>query len=286
MTATTLYLVKNRFRNALKDIYPQSETDSIFSLVFENVVGMNRTEQIQHPDKVLNQTQCSRIDEILMRLEKSEPIQYILGRAHFYGLELNVNPAVLIPRQETELLIETIIHHPLAKKAETLLDIGTGSGCIAIALKKYMGAAKMWALDISPEALETARKNAKNTHTEINFLCADILAADLTFNQTFDIVVSNPPYVRKQEIQSMHRNVFEYEPHEALFVEDKNPLVFYSAILEFCRKNLSGGGLLALEINEAFGQELLSLLTTYNYEDICLIKDLNNKDRIITAIKK
>ena len=210
-----------------------------------------------------------------------EPIQYILGRTSFYDLEFNVTPGVLIPRQETELLVDIILKdYSLSGK---ILDIGTGSGCIAVSLKKNLPEAEVFALDISQNALDIAKLNSKSNNLHIDFIHGDILNPGLTINHTFDLIVSNPPYVRNSEQQKMHDNVLQYEPHTALFVPDDDPLVYYRAIADFCMRNLKSSGILALEINESLGFETKSELEKYTFSTVEIVKDLNNKDRFSIA---
>ena len=281
MSFSTIKEIKAEFKEVLKKLYPQQEIDSIVSLVCEEVLNYNRIQQVKYAVAKLDKKYSEQIQDIFLRLVNQEPIQYILGKTSFYDLELYVNPGVLIPRQETELLVDIILrNYPYSDK---ILDIGTGSGCIALSLKKNLLEAEVFALDISQNALDIAKKNSKANNLYIDFIHGDILNPELTVNQTFNLIVSNPPYVRNSEQKKMHGNVLQYEPHTALFVPDEDPLIYYKAIAGFCMRNLNRGGVLALEINEAFGPETKSELEKYTFSKVEIVKDLNNKDRFIFA---
>ncbi|MBN2484845.1 MAG: peptide chain release factor N(5)-glutamine methyltransferase [Bacteroidales bacterium] len=284
MGINTIKGLKVLFRAKLQHIYPVSETDSIFSLVAEEITGLSRTGQSLMADRALSGQQYERFEEILARLAKCEPVQYILGKAWFYGLCFSVNPGVLIPRQETEVLVDTLINKCPAPDGP-VIDIGTGSGCIAIALKKNLPLAQVFALDISEGAIETAKTNAIANNTEINFICDDILNPGIRLDCRFGLIVSNPPYVRGSEKKSMHQNVTGFEPHNALFVPDSDPLLFYRAIAGVSAKYLKPGGMLAVEINEALGESTCALFAGKGYSEVEILKDLNQKERFIIARK-
>ena len=236
-------------------------------------------------DKELSESEKKRIHEIVERLKQMEPIQYILGTADFYSLLFEVNPSVLIPRPETEELVERVIIDNADKKIK-ILDIGTGSGCIAVTLRKHLKKASVIAADISAEALATARRNAKLNNATITFIQTDILnpekaEADIPF--ILDVIVSNPPYIKEEEKKDMEKNVLDYEPHLALFVPDNNPLLYYWHIAHFGKKKLKKDGLLYFEINAACGKMVVEMLEKEGYKDIELIQDLSGKDRIIKA---
>jgi len=217
------------------------------------------------------------------RLKKGEPIQYILGKAPFYGHEFLVNSSTLIPRNETEELVHLILKENKSTGLK-VLDIGTGTGCIPISLALEMQQAKVYGLDISEEALDVARKNAKQLHTDVIFLKSNILE-ELPPIEDLDILVSNPPYIPEKGKAEMHPNVLDFEPGLALFVPDQDPLLFYRVIAEKGKKLLKPGGKLYFEIHEEFGAEVLSLLEEKGYVELRLLKDLNGKDRMITAKK-
>jgi release factor glutamine methyltransferase len=277
--------LKMLFRNRLKEIYPVSEIDSQFSIIIQEVTGFTRIEHIQKSEELVGETNLARMEDILNQLVNHKPIQYIIGKTEFYGLPFVVNENVLIPRQETELLVDILVKRLSGATIQNLLDIGTGSGCIGISLKKNLPSVDVYALDISEKALETAKQNALMNDVQINFIEGNILDTSLGLNPQFETIVSNPPYVRNSEIVLMHKNVLGYEPHSALFVPDNDPLLFYKAIAVFCETHLKKSGLLALEINEALGEQTKQMLEKYQFAAVEILKDLTNKDRFILARK-
>lgn len=280
MTETIAYI-----KASLKELYPPSEISGMVRLIMERVCHIPPYRFLSGGDTVLPDNEKERIREITEHLKRMEPIQYIIGIADFYSLEFEVNPAVLIPRPETEELVEHIIRDN-GNKAITILDIGTGSGCIAITLAKHLSQARVSAADISHEALSTTRRNAGRNGTDISFFQTDILRteqAETDIPGMFDIIVSNPPYIKEEEKKDMERNVLEYEPHLALFVPDEDPLLFYRAIACFGKKKLNAGGHLYFEINARCGAETAGMLHDEGYKKIELIKDLSGKDRILKA---
>jgi len=220
---------------------------------------------------------------IIMELKTGKPLQYVLGYTEFYGLRFVVNPATLIPRPETEELVEWILNSVDKTKSISILDIGTGSGCIPITLKKNLPHAHISAIDISHEALQTAKINAELNEVEIDFLEADILKDLQPITHNLQLIVSNPPYVTPTDKTQMHVNVVDFEPHTALFVPQEDPLLFYKAIADFAITNLSTDGLLFLEINESYGQETIELLSSKGLKSIELKKDMSGRDRMIRA---
>lgn len=281
----TINKYRETFAKLLSEIYPRQEIEAIFRIAIEHVLGKDFITLVTNSDIVVSQRDEAALNHILLRLKKSEPIQHITGKAHFYDLEFIVNQHVLIPRQETELLVDEIIKRYNKSKKLTLLDIGTGSGCIAISLKKNLVNADVYAIDISDNALETAKKNAELNQVMVRFQKADILEPNLQMGNQFDIILSNPPYVRNSERKLMHKNVVDFDPGLALFVEDHNPLVFYERITQFSKVHLNPGGILAFEINEAFGKEMLQLMTKNGFMGTELIKDLDGRDRIVIGRK-
>lgn len=227
---------------------------------------------------------------IIERLNTHEPIQYILGETEFYGRRFLVNDSVLIPRPETEELVKYIVDKskvlPIGEGWEGfLLDIGTGSGCIAISLAKELPNFKVMAYDISEKALETAKRNAELNKANVTFEKVDILNNQFSIlNSKFSIILSNPPYVTKQEIDRMQKNVLDFEPHLALFVEDADPLIFYKAIANFAFNNLTNNGLVAVEINEALGEETADVFRRKGFSEVEIIKDIHQKDRFVSAV--
>lgn len=270
--------------NDIKLIYPGREAEAIAELLVEHL-GIEKTKMLAGSPGGLNTDQSQWLDNALLRLKNHEPIQYILGTTSFYGLEFIVNAHVLIPRQETEELVDLIIkENSELSESEKILDIGCGSGCIAISLKKAFPQTSVNACDISPKALEVAKSNAKKHHVEINFYEKDVLhIASIPGN--CDIIVSNPPYVIESEKEKMQPNVLQYEPSQALFVSNQDPLVFYTAIIELAFRNLNPGGKIYFEINETKGDDVEILMNAVGFNKVRIIQDLNNKDRIATGIK-
>jgi release factor glutamine methyltransferase len=271
-------------RKELAGIFPRQEIDSLIFLIFEKMKGYSRTELLLAREDELSNEEWQEIKSIVIRLKDHEPIQYILGSTEFYGLPFFTTPGVLIPRPETEELVQWIIeeNHLISPH---ILDIGTGSGCIAIALKKNIPRASVKACDISPICMATALSNAKLNAAEVAVLEYDIIKQmpEVTF-PSFDIVVSNPPYVRESEMLVMEKNVLEYEPALALFVSDTDPLLFYERIADFSLQHLTNQGRLYFEINEAFGKECTEMLLAKGFSQIMLRKDLNGKDRMVRAV--
>ncbi len=281
----TLKEYRNHFKSKLKEIYPEEEIGSFFYLLSEKYLLLPRFEVTFQLDLKLSIDDILKFDEALKQLENEVPLQYILGETEFYGLPFKVNSSVLIPRPETEELVEWILQdYSKINQQFTLLDIGTGSGCIAISLAKNLPLAKVSALDISLKALKTASENATLNDVTISILEQDILAIK-ELDSTFDVIVSNPPYVTISEKEKMKSNVLLYEPHNALFVKDSNPLLFYNSIAEIALKNLKKKGSLYLEINEAYGSEVVEMLEKMGFENVELKKDFFGKDRMIKAQK-
>lgn len=294
--------LKTLFHSQLDAIYGKDEVQSFFFLCTEQFVKLQRFQLVLQPQFTITTSKIDLFLKILEGLKHQKPIQYLLGKTEFYGLPFVVNKNVLIPRPETEELVDLIIKYhaersvesqhptPNAQHPITILDIGTGSGCIAISLAKHMPNAKVYALDVSEEALKVAKENAELNTIEIEFIKASILddsTWDLSFkNLEFDVIVSNPPYVRNLEKVEIQPNVLDHEPHLALFVEDHNPLLFYKAITDFAITSLKKNGYLYFEINQYLGNETKALLETANFETVTLLKDLNRNNRIVKGIKK
>lgn len=277
--------IKDRFRQ-LEDIYPKNEASSIFYICMTTLLGCTKAELLCMRDITLSEEQSCRLDQMLKRLMNHEPIQHITGQSEFYGSHFCVTKDTLIPRPETEELADWIITDWSGKECSAL-DIGTGSGCIAITLAKNMKKAEVTAIDISEEALIVAKENAKANSCHINFAQLDILDRQKRDEAgAFDIIVSNPPYIREAEKEDMQRNVLDYEPATALFVPDNDPLLFYREIAEFGKTHLKNNGKLYFEINQAFGNETVELLSNLGYEEIILRKDMFGKDRMIRATHK
>ena len=279
--------IRQFFLKELSVIYQPQESAVLLDMIFEDFPGISRTERILNPEKIVAETEILKIHFAVEELKNHKPIQYILNKAEFYGLPFYVDENVLIPRPETEELVEWILlEMSISAASATILDIGTGSGCIAVSLKNNLASCKVWAMDISPGALAVAKKNAANNNAGIQFFICNILDEKPPENlPLFDLVVSNPPYVRNSEKLLMEKNVLDYEPSLALFVDDDDPLKFYKAIADFSQLHLVSGGKLFLEINENLGLETVGLLNSIGFSDIILKKDLNGKDRMIKATK-
>lgn len=272
-------------KNSLKEIYPPAEIGSFTRLILEKICGLKPHNLLFCKDKQLSETEKSKIWQIVERLKAEEPIQYVLGTADFYGQSFFVNPSVLIPRPETEELVERIILDYENKEVK-ILDAGTGSGCIGISLKRHLKKAEIIAADISAAALETARRNARHQGTPVTFIRTDLLSlakSDLNIPFIFDVIVSNPPYVKNSEKAYMEKNVLDYEPHQALFVPDDDPLIFYRQIARLGKKKLKKEGRLYFEINAQCGPATKELLENEGYREIELFQDIFGKDRIIKA---
>jgi release factor glutamine methyltransferase len=277
---------KDLFRDLRKRItlaQNASEIESILYWVLEAVPGITRSDILAQKAVSLTSEESSALDSIIHRINKSEPVQYILGRADFFGREFAVNASVLIPRPETELLVEEVLKHATNNSGK-ILDIGTGSGCIAITLSCELPIADVYAFDISEDALQTARSNAARLNARVTFQKIDILN-DETMLSDFDFIVSNPPYVAVSESDAMNANVLNYEPHLALFVPNNDPLIFYRTIAEKGVRALKPGGRIIVEINERFGKEVSETFARGGFTNIRIIKDLQNKDRIVSAAK-
>ncbi len=282
---------KTTFLHELSALYDEQEIESFFHIILEKLHGLKRIDLALNPETVMDGNRLKQWKSILSELKIQKPIQYILGETEFYGLSFLVDENTLIPRPETEELVEWIIGEEGKGKREKgkakILDIGTGSGCIAISLAKNITNSEVFAIDVSEKALETAKKNAEMNKVEINFIQADILEVNnLTFDfrlSTFDLIVSNPPYVRNLEKAEIKPNVLEYEPHLALFVEDTDALLFYRKIAELAKKSLNPNGKLYFEINQHLGREMIQLLEELGFTNIELKKDIYNNDRIISA---
>ena len=274
---------RNYFKESIVNLYGEEETQSFFYLLAEAYLPISKAEIPLNLQRQLTDEELLLLKNALSRLQNEEPIQYILGKTEFYGLPFDVNPSVLIPRPETEELVDWIIKtdhssHP------TLLDIGAGSGCIAVSLAKNLPKATVFAMDISEKAIEVAKKNAIINQVSVAFIKENILEVN-QLPQMFDIIVSNPPYVRENKKQLMQNNVVKNEPHLALFVPDADPLLFYKKIISLAKTHLKPGGNLYFEINEAYGKETVNLLINSGFMQVELKKDFYGKDRMIKAMR-
>jgi release factor glutamine methyltransferase len=292
------------YHKELDDLFGNVEVDSFFNILIEHYLDLKRIHLVLEPQYVITKEEKQPLFEALTHLKLQKPIQYILGETEFYGLPFKVNEYTLIPRPETEELVALIIVNSKDKSPKTnatetvtsngveklhkIIDIGTGTGCIAISLAKHLKNAKVYALDVSEEALIIAKQNAELNEVDVEFLEQNILTAchsALEEESSFDTIVSNPPYVRNLEKAEIQPNVLDNEPHLALFVDDDNPLRFYKAICEFAQINLKANGTLYFEINEYLGEEMIALLEDFNFKAIELKKDVFGKDRMIKGVK-
>lgn len=278
----TLKELKSTFITQLSEVYPSQEVESIFTVLSEYFLNYTRLETVLKADESLSEEIIKHFENAISRLKRQEPVQYICGKTEFYSLPFKVDKHTLIPRPETEGLVQWIIDDENKKqtKSKTLLDIGTGSGCIAISLAKNLKDIDVSALDFSPEALKTAHKNSVLNSVKVTFFELDLLD-EQTLPQRYDIMVSNPPYVRELEKSNMRSNVLEYEPKSALFVTDKDPFLFYRRIARLANLYLTDNGRVYFEINEYLSDELKALLLTERFTDIEVRKDIFGKDRMI-----
>ena len=286
--STIIKEYRTQFIEELSTIYDAGEAESFFYLILEDKQKLKRIDLALNPDLTFTENEIQLWNSILEELKKEIPIQYLLGKTSFYDLDFEVNKNVLIPRPETEELVEWIIERRKLSFGSAqddsgkikILDIGTGSGCIAISLAKNIPNASVFAVDVSEKALVTAQKNAQSNEVNITFIHKNILETD-DLDAQFDIIVSNPPYVRELEKVEIKKNVLDNEPHLALFVEDNDALVFYRKITELAQKNLAPNGQLFFEINQYLGKEMVELLEKMNFKSVELRKDIYGNDRMI-----
>ena len=278
---------KEIFRDILSQISLKEDRDEVQSiayLVLEEVLGLRRADIIGEKLVALSNDQLQKLQDCVNRINIHEPVQYILGSAYFFGRKFKVNPSVLIPRPETELLIEEVLNEVDPLTPGRILDIGTGSGCIAITLAKELPGKQVTAIDVSEEALKTAIENAQTLQAKVDFWHLNALEENFLL-QPIEILVSNPPYIAAAEKNSMKENVLDHEPHLALFVPDDDPLVFYRMIAKKGFQALRENGKVLVEINERFGNEVANLFLNAGFKNIRVVKDLQEKDRIVVATK-
>ncbi len=269
---------------AIGDIYDEREASNIAHIVLEHITGLGKLDRIIHKERDLSPGQKEQLTTAIAALQRMEPIQYITGTAWFYGLEFNVSPAVLIPRPETEELVDWIVKDAVGRHELHILDIGTGSGCIPLSLKSAMPDAVISGVDVSDAALDVARSNATKLNLEVNFRHLDALDPEqMNGLSSFDIIVSNPPYITQKEQAEMQQQVWGFEPSLALFVPDHDALLFYRHIAITAREKLRKPGYLYFEINEALGKEVVELLQGLGFEQVELKQDFFGKDRMVKA---
>ena len=271
-------------RKRLGELYGVGEAQSMIGLIFHSLLGWNATDLIINDDKELSPFIQSKIEEILKRLEAHEPLQYILGEAWFYGMNFLVDRRVLIPRPETAELVDMIVKRYADKTDLSVLDVGSGSGAIAIALARNLRFANIVGLDVSPGAIIVAKENAKRLKAKVEFREGDIFSFHPQ-DDSFDIIVSNPPYVLEKEKRAMDANVLDWEPHVALFVPDSDPLRYYKRIAEVALVALKPGGSLFFEINPLCSSDLKEMLKSFGLDDVDIVNDIHGKNRFVSCDK-
>lgn len=285
-----LAYLKKKYLRDLLDFYNEREAGQLLTILIEHYFGITRNELIVNPGYRLSESEILKLHMAVKELKQYKPVQYITGVVEFHVLKLKVSPDVLIPRPETEELVQLIADRETGKGL-VVLDVGTGSGCIAIGLSSLLNEANVHATDIFAPAVSIARKNAATNNQDVIFHIHDILNNEESISDNngkrimFDVIVSNPPYVTQEDKKKMHVNVIDYEPHNALFVPYDSPLLYYQAILKFSEKSIKSGGRIYFEINESLGDSMLSLLNIYGYVNQSLSKDLSGKNRFITGVK-
>lgn len=282
----TLNEARTVLTKELNTIYDNDELKNIIDLVLEYITNMPRSEQVKTKLAYLTCTQLETIDSVTERLKNNEPVQYVLGEAWFGGMKFKVNKNVLIPRPETEELVDWVIKESQKSrvKSQNILDVGTGSGCIPITLKKKLPGAAISAIDVCSEALFVATENAIEHNADVDFILLDFLDEEKWQELGhFDVIVSNPPYVKQSEKEGMHVRVKEFEPHQALFVPDNDALLFYRKLSDFSLKHLKAGGNLFVEINEALGGAVMDLFESAGFTNTELKKDMHGRDRMVKA---
>ena len=273
-------------RQQLADLYEEKEINSMLYLLFDSFAGLSKAQILINPEITISESQLLKIHFAIKDLMNFKPIQYILGKTEFYDLEFIVNPDVLIPRSETEELVEWILKDSDSEKKKSIIDIGTGSGCIAIALKKHLPNFNITAVDNSSRALQLAAENAELNKVDVKFKLLDFTdQKQLSKLPSFDVIVSNPPYVRLSEKKTMKANVLDYEPQSALFVTDEDPLVFYEPIAAFASDHLKSGGKVYCELNQYLAQETAEVFYHAGFENVEILNDINGNERMLKAMR-
>jgi release factor glutamine methyltransferase len=273
------------YQNQLEPIYGNAEAAQLILVLIKHFFGYDRAQLALHTDIRLSESEMLKLHFAVKDLLQHKPIQYITGKTEFYGHSFLVNPGVLIPRPETEQLVDMIIKRFNQLKSISIWDLGTGSGCIAISLALALPQAKVTAFDLCEDAIDLTKVNAKRLHTTISLQQTDILEMRPTEKGKVDVIVSNPPYVRQSERLKMEKNVLDFEPEMALFVPDENPLLFYRAIAKLAHQSLAERGELWFEINEAFGKETAAVCNRAGFEEVQIYQDIHGRDRFISAVK-
>ena len=277
--------IRNYYCEQLCSIYDKDEANAMILILFEHYFNISRVKMALEPGLRLSESEMLTFHFAVKDLLKNKPLQYIIGETEFCDLKFKVNESTLIPRPETSELVTKIVNgqQTTDNRQISILDIGTGSGCIAISLAKHIAGSKVYALDISEKALEIAKENAISNNADVTFIHDDILSLKNNIETKFDIIVSNPPYVRELEKAEMRDNVLNWEPHTALFVSDNDPLIFYRTILEFAKTHLNENGEVWFEINEYLGKEMTELCKAMGFSDVEINKDFRGKERVISA---
>lgn len=279
----TIYNLYRKFLEELSKIYSSNEAAAITQILFEHHLNLKKSDIITIPDRMVEENKITLLQSHLGQLLQQMPVQYVTGTAFFYGLDFRVGPDVLIPRPETEELVQEVITQLKPNPDKKILEIGTGSGCISVSIKKNIPECTITAIDISKKAIAIAEKNAEFHQTDILFECIDFLnPIQQARLETFDIIISNPPYIPLNEIDVIENNVKLFEPHQALFVPEKSPLLFYEAIYTFSKNNLNSNGSIFLETHENYAQKVQSLFSGKEWN--CVIKkDMMEKERMVMA---
>lgn len=277
--------IRNHYYEQLCSVYDKDESNAMILILLKHYFNIDRVEMALEPNLRLSESEILKIHFAVKDLLKNKPIQYIIGKTEFCDLKFKVNESVLIPRPETSELVRLIVNSRQPSAISNIIDIGTGSGCIAISLAKVFPHSQVYAMDISEKALTTAKENAIDNNVNVTFIHDDILSLRDNIERKFDIIVSNPPYVRELEKAEMHDNVLKWEPHNALFVTDDNPLIFYRSILEFAKEYLNENGEIWFEINEFLGKEMTSLCRRFGFSDVKIFKDFRDKERFMKLKK-
>ncbi len=278
--------IKRQYLKELETVYDKQEANSLLNILIKHFFGLSRVDQAVQTDFRLSESEILKLHFAVKDLKNEKPVQYITGETEFQGLKLKVTPEVLIPRPETEELIDLIVKENTSRKINSILDIGTGSGCIALSLKKYFPESEVTGIDISENSLKIANENSELNGLQVNFVKADILDSNVKNKfEKFDLIVSNPPYVTEDDKILMKKNVLEFEPHLALFVENNEPLVFYEKIADFSVEKLNPDGQLWFEVNEKYGYEVSGLLKHKGFKNVMVIKDFMGKERFVFCKK-
>ncbi len=286
MKTNTVKAIKEYYFKELKAVYSDAEIMILLEIVFEKYLGLNKLQLKLDEEKFMSESELLKFHFALKRLKKQEPIQYVLEEAPFYGLNFYVDANVLIPRPETEELVYLVLKK--VKKGSRILEIGTGSGCISIALKKKNSTLQLVAVDVDSKVIKIAKKNAQKNKVNVKFIKQDILKVQEikeSFETSFEVVISNPPYISLSEKVDMSSGVLDYEPSLALFVEDVDPLLFYRKIATLSYSHFEREGQLFFEVNQKYGNEVVDLMTVIGYHSVTLIKDINGNNRMVHGIK-